>query len=136
QRGGTLYEFQVGRLTTSFHGTNVFPSYLDTYGKKPFIYLSSYNTANGYNRYGSAASGDAQLGGPSVTSPYLQATPATFWKPNSCQIISAGRNGTFSAGGVVYTPGNRTANAAITEPGGLPTDDQANFAAGLISSGQ
>ncbi len=158
-----FYEFQPNRLVDvhSPSGGNprsgqrwAFPSYLDAYGRAPYLYLSSYRENNGYERYGPGDGvGNNVLG---AIRPYRD-TSGRYYKANSFQIISAGRNGIFCAGLVVpnpsggftvvpptYIPGDAVSNnrgvrdwlAPPLGGGNVPSDDQANFASGLISGGQ
>ena len=119
------FEFTGARLvqracTTAAGGTTtVFFSYLDKWGKnQPYVYFSSGKQRGGYNSLG-AAFPDTTLG----VSPYYNgtinngATPQ-YLNPNSCQIISAGRDGAFGAGG----QWNPAAGAS-----GAGKDDQSNF---------
>jgi general secretion pathway protein G len=102
-------------------GTPNFLSYMDGFNRQPYVYFSSYKTANGYNRY---ASTDCPSLGPPV-SPYFEATsPSTrFLRPDSFQIISAGPDGNLGAGGL-WAP----AMAASVYPAGSPgADDMSNF---------
>lgn len=170
-----LFEFQAGRLSTKYltgpaqgqdvHPSNTYPSYFDVYQKNPFLYFSSYKAQNGYEqRYGVGdCSGITNVLG--NIRPYRDAA-GNFFKPNTYQIISAGRNGVFCAGWLVvdssvtppgyrvdwarYNPGDRTGNfqnnldwlsAPVVVNGKLvgnstASDDQTNFAPGLVSGGQ
>jgi hypothetical protein len=65
--------------------------------------------------------------------PYFQVSATTlYWKPNTYQIISAGRDGVFGAGNVPWSA--NTAAQAVGTAGPLNqykkpagADDQANF---------
>jgi prepilin-type N-terminal cleavage/methylation domain-containing protein len=83
-----------------------FPSYIDHYGKMPYIYFSSGKTTGGYVNASSLDGGVA---------PYRTSTG--FLLPSSFQIVSAGLNGRFGAGGL-WTPGTGGANGK---------DDLGNF---------
>lgn len=158
QRTATFYEFQLNRLSFANENRldasgnpvpNVFPVYLDVYGKRPYLYFSSYKQTNGYIRYGDPPPDCPQNGGPyrqahNSSLPVQAPENRQFWKPNSFQIISAGRDKKFGNGpnsggnGVqyfqVYVAGDISANAAGIPPDGQ--DDQANFAPGLLGGGQ
>ena len=80
----TFYDFKSERL--AFGNSPVFFHYLDAYGStndtksKPYLYFSSYKTANGYNRYGTSDCSffDLTLGGTlSSGSPSVTVTPNT-----------------------------------------------------------
>lgn len=85
-----------------------FPSYIDGYNKTPYVYFSSGVRPNGYS--GAANS----LG---VSAYWAQAHPQQFQNPNTFQIISAGLDGQFGPGGIVWP-------AAVAPPG---ADDMTNF---------
>jgi len=84
-----------------------FPSYLDAFRKAPYVYFSSNGRPNGY-------SGTANTLG---VSPYLEKAN-TFQKSNEFQIISAGLDGKFGAGGMIWP-------VTGVYPNGM--DDFANF---------
>jgi prepilin-type N-terminal cleavage/methylation domain-containing protein len=113
-RKGPFFDFKANRLMPVAGHT--FPSYLDVYGFKPYAYFSTYGTTNSYQ-----ATDCASLG----VAPYLQSAGA-YLKPDSFQIISAGKDMQFGPGGVVW-PG-------VT--GGPGADDIANFSAARLSAGQ
>lgn len=108
--------FDTGRLTTATRAGNnasaYFPSFLDGYGKGPYVYFSSGVRTNGYTTTANT------LG----VLPYMQTaaagtTPATYWNSNTFQIIAPGQNGHFGPGGVVWPP-------SLVGPG---ADDMTNF---------
>jgi prepilin-type N-terminal cleavage/methylation domain-containing protein len=115
-RIGPFYQFEGSRLVTSPTGNQVFV-YNDPYGT-PYAYFSSFKTRNGYNRYGTSPS-DCQTLGPGLL-PYQDTATPTYYNPESVQIISAGGNKLFGAGGV-WTP----ANAGQIGANGV--DDMSNF---------
>jgi len=144
-RIGPFHEFNSSRLVLQ-HGANPltthngFFSYLDTYGNSngtgtaraglPFAYFSAYNNSNGYNRYSTTDCGTLGV------APYAEGWTTTggrFLKPNSFQIVSAGRNRVFGTGTVysgdpltspIWTP----ANAGTLYPANSNgADDQSNF---------
>jgi prepilin-type N-terminal cleavage/methylation domain-containing protein len=115
--------------------SSVFFEYLDAYGSnnsaksKPYVYFSSYKTANGYNRYGSSDCSVPNANPflditvlPYQTSP-LATSPSIFLNPNTYQIISAGRDQLFGQGGQ-WIPATASDFYAPGAPG---ADDQANF---------
>jgi prepilin-type N-terminal cleavage/methylation domain-containing protein len=120
-----FYDFKSSRLFVPNHniftptGTPNFLAYKDGFNNQPYVYFSSYKTANGYNRY---ASTDC----PSLNvSPYFEATtPSTrFLRPESFQIISAGPDGTFGLGGL-WAP---AAASSVYPQGSAGADDLSNF---------
>jgi len=113
---GPFYDFRGDRLVLS---TNPLASgyfrYKDVYNT-PFAYFSSYKTRNGYTPYRD------QNGNPTADSlmgvaPYIEASNR-YYNPETFQIISAGPDKTFGAGGT-------SVPVAITSNGG---DDLSNFA--------
>jgi prepilin-type N-terminal cleavage/methylation domain-containing protein len=123
-RRGPYFEFKSNRLLL---GTNGFFSYVDAFNKgAPYLYFSSYKTTNGYNRYGTSDAPAAYL-----VAPYqLQASPAVYVNANGFQIISAGVNGSFGAGGTNWSP---LTGYTPADPG---ADDFANFSASKLGSPQ
>jgi hypothetical protein len=105
-RIGPFYEFQTNRLGIRA-GSHL--SCRDAYGQW-LAYFCSGRTPNGYGSHCPSLS----------VSPYLEAT-GRYHKPNSFQIISAGRDNTFGPGGTTWTP----ATAASINANGR--DDQCNF---------
>jgi prepilin-type N-terminal cleavage/methylation domain-containing protein len=114
------FDFDVGRLfnRTGSTGQN-FPSYYDVYGKKPFVYFSSNRRPNGYDTTANS------LG----VKPYQMQTMPTvkFYMPESFQLISAGADGLFGAGG----PWTEASAAATPAPG---KDDVTNFHDGFMGA--
>jgi prepilin-type N-terminal cleavage/methylation domain-containing protein len=116
--------------------SSVFFEYLDTYGSanntksKPYVYFSSYKTANGYGRY---TTNDCSVPNTNpnldiTVLPYVKSTspsPGIFHNSNGYQIISAGRDQLFGApAGGLWLP----ATASDTfPPGSAGADDQTNF---------
>jgi prepilin-type N-terminal cleavage/methylation domain-containing protein len=136
-RYGPYYPFNAARLVRS---TNVsaanFLNYQDPYAKTPYAYYSWYGTGNDYNAYPSATLAtnndcktlsaqagpvNAYFAGTSLADPKLE-----FINPKSFQIISAGRDGKFGAGGNTWK--------ASTGYGGtgVGADDLANFSSKLL----
>jgi len=118
ERINPLFDFNTQRLVraSTLGGPAGFLVYLDTYKLKPYAYFAAGRSLNGYN-----AAGDcARLG----VRPYYQNVAQGYWmKPDGCQIISAGPDGRFGAGGIEYSDSQRgTLNIKPT------MDDQANFA--------
>lgn len=158
-RIGPFYEFDPKRLvlaTKAFAGHgNGYASYVDAYGLVPFAYFSSYKTRNGYNRYDAAgnqaataavATSDCALLGANNTGapatnlfPYATTTASTglpsYQKPESFQILSAGRDYTFGPGSNFSAPGTLywPTSANYLNKG---NDDQSNFATTLLAAGQ
>lgn len=112
QLEGPIYDFQTDRLTllpgNNFR-TPFFLSYLDVYGRVPYLYFSS-RVGNDYNAL------DCQSFG---VAPYAEA--ANKWhNRDSFQILCAGKDFTFGPGGL-YSKANGISEAT---PGG---DDLTNF---------
>jgi hypothetical protein len=122
--GGQMY--QRGCLTPA--GTTVsapFFSYKDAWGLQPYVFFSSYGRRNGYDSRDALTLQNANSTLTTIT-PYYQSTnPTIYLNPNSCQIISAGRDGNWGPGGQ-WTPA--TANSIA--PAGA--DDQSNFYDSLL----
>ncbi len=125
-RLGPWYEFKSSRLIRRTNSNYL--SYVDAYPTKNnqvYAYFSSFNGQNGYNRYTISAtnanplSDCASLG----VFPYQQSVGGPFLKPDSFQIICAGKDGVFGAGGI-WTSG--TANT-VYPPGSTGANDLANF---------
>jgi prepilin-type N-terminal cleavage/methylation domain-containing protein len=114
-RIGPFFQCDGSRLVNSPTGNSVYV-YNDPYGT-PFAFFSSGKTRNGYNRYGSSDCGTLGV------SPYQDTTTPTYYNPESVQIISAGANKQFGAGGVpVWTPATASQINA-----GNGADDISNF---------
>jgi hypothetical protein len=118
-RRGPFFEFRSNRLR-DLHGRGFF-SYLDPYGKQPYAYFSAYGKANGYNRYGGTDCPTLKVW------PYAEtlAPEPRFVNPNSCQILSAGRDGKFGPGTDCEAHTWSPATASSTPPPGQ--DDLSNF---------
>jgi hypothetical protein len=120
-RRGPFLEFDPRRLV---EGNAGFFRYLDAFNKgSPYAYFSSYNTTNGYNRYGSS---DCEALG---VSPY-QESEEVFINPKGFQILSAGRDAVFGAGGTSWEP---TRGYPAGDPG---ADHLSNFSASRLGSPQ
>jgi general secretion pathway protein G len=100
---------------------NVFPSYFDQFGAKPFAYFSSYKGTNGYNRdfvanppappppwstgpwcdchgLGVWPYAQANITPSTLPGSTLSLTPITFANSDTFQLISAGPDKTFGPG--------------------------------------
>jgi prepilin-type N-terminal cleavage/methylation domain-containing protein len=128
----SFFDFKANRLSAAA-ADGGYPRYLDTYGKKPFAYFSSYKTPNNYNRYVTLterANSDCFGAVYGTVWPYAQNWTGThqYVNPNTFQLISAGKNATFgtgtnaTTGTPLYTPG--VTNLPINNGG---YDDIANF---------
>jgi prepilin-type N-terminal cleavage/methylation domain-containing protein len=114
--------FDAGRLKLMPRGTNTaaayFPSYIDGFNNPaapnamPYVYFSSGSRANGYTV------GEVNT---LNVSAYLQ-TATTYQNSTTFQIISAGLDGQFGPGGMIWPPPG--GNAALTKAG---LDDMTNF---------
>jgi len=124
-RIGPFYGFERNRLETTRFATSArFPAYNDRYGT-PFAYYGGTGGANGYQGGCPSlvpSSGNKSVPGllPVVTCPsgYLD-TGVKFMKPDSVQIISAGKNKTFGDP-LLWNP-----NTGSTD--GNARDDVSNF---------
>jgi prepilin-type N-terminal cleavage/methylation domain-containing protein len=128
-----FFEFDSSRLLLFGNTQGAqkgFYSYVDPYGtNKPYAYFSNYGSRNGYNKYTtSAATSDcATLG---VVPYFVSTTPLAYLNPETQQIISAGADGTFGPGGVIFSASTASNLAAAAR------DDQANFSGGgLLMAG-
>jgi general secretion pathway protein G len=115
-RIGPFYQFEGSRLVASPTGNQVFV-YNDPYGT-PYVFFSSFRTRNGYNRYGGTDCPTLNV------SPY-QDTASTYYNPETVQIVSAGANKQFGAGGQ-WSPANAYAI------GSQGADDMSNFYESLM----
>jgi hypothetical protein len=116
-RIGPFYDFKPIRLVPGANGSATaaaFFQYNDTWGS-PLLYFSSYKTRNGYNRYGVGADSPPGLS----VSPYSSPN-GIFYNSDTFQIISAGVNKSFGAGGTWDMN-----SAAPMTAGGM--DDMTNF---------
>jgi prepilin-type N-terminal cleavage/methylation domain-containing protein len=136
-RKGPYFNFIPSRLVASpcMSSTPVgvtFPVYIDAWGAKPtpqpYVFFSSQGKMNGYNNNpNNTPPNDCSL--VDSAGPYYDVTAnntPNFAFPNRYQIISAGQDGQFGGG-----QWNSAAGAT-----GAGKDDQANFSAGLLGSGQ
>ncbi len=125
-----FFAFEASRLKV-INGQN-FPSYLDPFGVPnasttpmgaPYVYFSSYNFPNGYGK-----SYAIPLYG---TQPYYTSANK-YWNPNNYQILCAGPNGVFGAGGQ-WT----AASAELVYPtGSAGSDDLSNFYGAPLGTSQ
>jgi len=122
-RIGPFFKFQPKRLTTDPSG---FPRYNDPWGT-PYAYFSSYNRRNGYEKYyaspglGTDCPGLVPYYKSTIGNVVLAAydpTQVNHYNPETFQIISAGPDKQFGAGGL-WGPGNPALGAGA--------DDYANF---------
>jgi general secretion pathway protein G len=119
-RNPPFFDFPDGRLV-QFIPTNPFASFKDAVGDnpQPYAYFSSYGNTNGYNKYASnlfiipdnfslvvTTTPTRWVGLPSATAPCIQPYASnisvdlstgllkawTFYKPNSFQILCAGKD--------------------------------------------
>jgi len=111
-----FFEFRTNRLTARAAGSR-FLSYTDAYNKRPYAYFSAYRAGNDYMN-------DCPALG---VTPYFETgtgtsitNPRRYFKPDSFQIISAGRDGVFGPGGA-WSPRNAS---SINANG---RDDQSSF---------
>ncbi|HKI32112.1 MAG TPA: type II secretion system protein [Gemmataceae bacterium] len=120
-RKGPYFQFVTTRLRP--FGQNGYPVYFDAYSSnppvgndKPYAYFSCGTAANNYLAYSGLGSSDCSLLG---VVPYQNS--GTFYKADGFQIISAGKNQAFGAGGQ-WTP---QSGPSATAPFGA--DDISNF---------
>jgi prepilin-type N-terminal cleavage/methylation domain-containing protein len=111
-----FYEFPTDRLTIlplDSVRTAPFPSFKDIYGTAPYLYFATGKAENAYSH-------SVALSATSSVLPY-QLSSNRFANPSSFQIVSAGKDGLFGAGGLQWagaTGGGATQNGY---------DDVANF---------
>jgi general secretion pathway protein G len=125
-----LYDFPSTRLTTVTRNypkqfnVNPFFAYKDPYGTgSPYIYYSSYGTPNGYLSPDCLSQvGPTSL--QSMSSPYYEVVSPIrqYLNKNTFQIISAGADGDFGAGGL-WNPGVQPVDP-------FTKDNQSNFNSG------
>jgi len=126
-----FFEFNAAQLFK--RGNPYFYSYADKHNTgAPYVYFSSGKRSNGYHTPSATpvypAASDCGLipAGPY----YLTLAPIpSFLRPDSYQIISAGADGTFGAGGVYNSSTPPAANSPAY-------DDQANFGGTRLGDGQ
>jgi general secretion pathway protein G len=124
-----------------------FFSFQDYYQQQPYLYFSSGKRRNGYNplMLSTGAGSDAislvdGTGNLVSIAPYYQSTgPTQYLNPSSHQIICAGKDGKFGAGGILLPPTPAGAwtstNAAQFYPGSVPgADDQSSFYSALLGA--
>jgi prepilin-type N-terminal cleavage/methylation domain-containing protein len=135
-RKGPYFQFNAQRLKPLASGGN-YLYYLDTYGQLPYAYFSSGKSANSYSAsvtlpnnttvttgYGTSDCPSLVSATGSAVLPYYQlsssgsTTLVQFYKPDSFQIISAGKDTKFGPGG---------SWSASTGATGAGADDLANF---------
>jgi prepilin-type N-terminal cleavage/methylation domain-containing protein len=124
KRKGPYFQFTAGRLQAGPQAG--YQQYLDPYGVKPYAYFSSGKTQNGYEAYNLLGSDCASLN--ATFRPYFD-SPGHYWKPDTFQIISAGRDKTFGPGGM-WTP---TTTNTVPQAG---RDDISNFYDRKLGYGQ
>jgi prepilin-type N-terminal cleavage/methylation domain-containing protein len=127
-----FYSFQFPRLQLLPHAQVAanaapFPSYTDPWGNAPYLYFTSFNGANNYNRYaislGTSDCPSAPIFPPASGMgvwPYAQVQQNlntlqyqwNYYRPESFQIVCAGPDGVFGPGSNPGTP-----NAASWTPG-------------------
>jgi prepilin-type N-terminal cleavage/methylation domain-containing protein len=139
------YSYADAYCTTDGNGTLIPGSGL------PYAYFSSYKNPSGYMRYftffqlglqppyplgqnGTLPFNTSDCASLAVYPYFESATPLgnKYLKPNSFQIISAGLDGQFGAGG---GPWNATTGGSYYPNGPGGYDDQANFTGSLIGAG-
>jgi prepilin-type N-terminal cleavage/methylation domain-containing protein len=118
-----VYGPSVAALSANLQPLFTYYSYVDPYGtNRPYAYFSSFDGQNSYNRYtdgnGNILSDCASLG----VFPY-QDGAGIYQKKDSFQIICAGKDGAFGAGGT-WTPSTAT---AVYGPKSAGADDISNF---------
>ncbi|MDC0273534.1 prepilin-type N-terminal cleavage/methylation domain-containing protein [Planctomycetaceae bacterium] len=147
-RKGPFFDFEAGRLFIG-DGTNdyqYFPVYVDTIPdqSKPYAYISS-NDGLGYNETdtdndGKCESSDLRSSFDGNICAYRTATGsnATYWKPNSYQIISPGFDGEYGLGGA-YLPDSNIPLPLVDDPADATERNQerdniTNFTSGTLSN--
>jgi prepilin-type N-terminal cleavage/methylation domain-containing protein len=136
-RRGPFFDFKANRLNRLGNG---FFNYYDSFNKnQPYAYFSAYKGANGYSPYATKANPASDCFTLGV-SPYYQTTTApagtvvpapgssfqtVYYQPTSFQIVSAGADGKFGAGGQWV--------ASSGQPG---LDDWSNFSRLFLGAAQ
>jgi hypothetical protein len=128
-----FFEFDSSRLISLSQRPNRFCSYLDCFRRQPYVYFSSYDKRNGYNRYWSEfRNSDCMYLG---VWPYASrlGPPTEYLNPNTFQILSAGADGLFGTGTILPHGGTWTPQTSteIDPPG---RDDLANFCDGKLGA--
>jgi prepilin-type N-terminal cleavage/methylation domain-containing protein len=141
RRGPFYNQFESSRL---IRDTNGFFYYADAWStqtaNRPYAYFSAYGAQNGYvNSWGlldQQFSGKPLLGDcpsllwqpspPMALQPYKQGV--LFSNPRTHQVISAGQDQTFGAGGLWSSATGQVAT-------GADKDNQTNFAGAVLSAG-
>jgi general secretion pathway protein G len=122
-RQPNFYEFKAARLV-DLRSTG-FLSYTDAYlTNMPFLYFSSYTAGNDYNTSPTDCPSYATVA--PYQDPTSTATTLRFLNPKGYQILSAGRDGVFGAGGTTWNP---ITGYPASNPG---ADDQSNFSKSLL----
>jgi prepilin-type N-terminal cleavage/methylation domain-containing protein len=140
RKGPWFEDFQPARLSRQANGFFV---YLDPWSPGstavPYAFFSSYGPpGNGYAKYQALLKGPTNPNGhdcPSLVGlgltlgPYIEpgGPPARYTNPKTHQVITAGADRQFGAGGL-WDP-------AAGVPIGTGADDMANFARGQLSAG-
>jgi hypothetical protein len=152
-----FYDFKSSRLSLNVphpaSGNAPFFSYIDAFAVKnpipyppgtypdgmPYVYFSSYKTANGYNRYFLLLGNSdfnlvnpvSPLNPPVPVFPYAEASSPSmrYLRPDSFQIISAGPNGQWGLGtnpvtGPLWSPASAS---SVYPQGSAGADDMSNF---------
>jgi len=134
QRHGPFFDFNAERLrvlagtstTPEVKGlpkrSSMYPSYIDNYGKTPYLYFSSAKAGNDYSNATAAYQDDPN--NPWVGVAPYQIGSNKFANASGFQIISAGKDGLFGTGGQAWSGGNGNGQIVL---GGK--DDIANFSA-------
>ena len=138
-RKGTYYTFPANRLVTaSTYSTATsslspfFYVFVDPWksrigGPKPYAFFSSGGANNLYNPYKAAGITDClTIGANAWYTAAVAGVPSAYENPNTYQILSAGRDGTFG-------DGNYIGGTTGTGPG---HDDQANFSSRILGANQ
>jgi hypothetical protein len=127
-----LFDFPSARLAPGVGGPLV---YLDAMGTAPIAYFSSYAVDNGYMRYGSSDCFNIPAGYPAVAplgiAPYYDPTTNVYYHKNGYQIISAGVDKTFGAGG----GWDAKSGMPYALGGNVGFDDIANFHDRVLGAG-
>jgi hypothetical protein len=116
ERIGPFFDFKATRLATGYGAPAGFYNYLDPYGT-PYFYAGGTGAANSYVWHS-----------PTLGVSAYQESAGKYTNPNSFQIISAGKNKAFGAGGLWDpTRGSSDLNAR---------DDMSNFSTAVLSTAQ
>jgi len=123
ERLGPFYEFESNRLALV---SGRFYSYLDRYGV-PFAYFGGTGSSNTHISFCPSLGGVYCPNSPTTGPLAYQDSTGKFANPETYQIISAGRDKKFGAGGTTWSPSNGSSDA-------FAKDDYGNFSGSVLGA--